>query len=91
LRVLVAHLPENSTTVRLHRGHNWVDTNYQLADLFDVVNHLIAVTVTAPGKRVRSVKPYTRPEVAQAEAEHREKTSEAAIAYIESYRAAKEA
>lgn len=93
LRVLIEHLPPTAATARAHRGHGWVDANYQLADVADLLNNLVAVTVAANSKdgRVQPPKPYPRPDVLAEQTERREKSSMAAIAHIESYRARREA
>lgn len=93
LRVLAQNLPADCATGRAARGHNWTDTHYMLADLFDRVGALVAVTVAANSKdgKVKEPEPFPRPDQVRAKQERREQSTETALAYIEHYRQRREA
>lgn len=91
VRVLVQNLPADCATGRAYRGHGWTDTHYLLADLFDRVGNLIAVTAAPYAKgNVKAPDPFPRPDKIREKQQRRERSSEAALAYIEQYRKQRE-
>lgn len=90
--MLVQHLPLDSAAAREHRGHTWTDINFQLADLFDRVGALVAVTVAANSKdgKVKQPDPFPRPDKIREKADRRELSSVSALTYIEQYRQRRE-
>lgn len=88
LRVCVEGLPPDGAVGRAIRGHNWVDANYQLADVFDMLHRLFNLTVAVNSEKphYQEPKPFPRPGVVTPEDERRQKTTQNAIAYIETYR-----
>lgn len=93
LRALVEYLPPESAWARLMRGHDWVSTNYQIADLHDELRGQIALMVArwTESHQFKEPAPVPRPGVLTPEDERRTKSTNNAIAYIEKYRAAREA
>lgn len=64
LRVLVMNLPLDSANARAHRGHNWLDADYLLADISDTLRFHRAEWAKTHGADPPEPEPTTRPEVA---------------------------